>query len=233
VRTTPTVLSVARSNLAGAKVGNYAVFAGGAPASGVSNVVDAYDTSLVRTTPTTLSAGRFDLAGASVGSYAVFAGGSDASSNPLNSVDAYNTSLTRSTASLKVARRLLLLGGSSITSYAVIGGGVQTGGQISPVAESVDTSLSVVVETGFTTQRYYHASASIGGYALFAGGSDSTHLSSVEAYAPAIKINLPAGSKHLFSPATSETTVVSQTTLTLSSPVSGYVKYKKGTVTAV
>ncbi len=48
-----------------------------------------------------------------------------------------------------------------------------------------------------------------------------------------ISIAIPAGSKHLFSPATTETTVTVQTTLSLTTPITGYIKYKKGTVTAV
>lgn len=48
-----------------------------------------------------------------------------------------------------------------------------------------------------------------------------------------ISIPIPAGSKHMFSPATTETTVTVQTTLTLTTPITGYIKYKKGTVTAV
>ena len=87
---TPTALSVVRRNLAGASVGNYALFAGGSTGSVDSNVVDTYKTSLTRSTPTVLSEARRSLAGASVGNYALFAGGyaygGDGASNV---VDAY------------------------------------------------------------------------------------------------------------------------------------------------
>jgi len=76
VRSTPTALSVARDTLAGASVGNYALFAGGynGDISGLS-IVDAYDTDLVRSSPSALGGSRCHLAGASVGNYALFAGG--------------------------------------------------------------------------------------------------------------------------------------------------------------
>lgn len=78
VRSTPTALSVRRFLLAGASVGDYALFAGGADDSfNLSDVVDAYDTSLIRSTPTVLSVRRAGLAGASVGNYVLFAGGYD------------------------------------------------------------------------------------------------------------------------------------------------------------
>ena len=78
VHSTPTALSAAREFLAGASVGNYALFAGGVYdifSGSYRNVVDAYNTDLVHSTPTALSVARGHLAGASVGNYAMFAGG--------------------------------------------------------------------------------------------------------------------------------------------------------------
>jgi hypothetical protein len=82
-----TPLVQARSALAGASVGDYALFAGGSGGA-YYNTVDAYDISLTRTTPTVLSVGRGELAGASVENYAIFAGGTG--TNAYNStVDVY------------------------------------------------------------------------------------------------------------------------------------------------
>ena len=87
-RSTPTALSTARDRLAGASVGNYALFAGGKiDSSRYSATVDAYDSSLTRSTPTVLSDSRSSLAGASVGNYALFAGGYG--STYVATVDAY------------------------------------------------------------------------------------------------------------------------------------------------
>ncbi len=78
-----TPLSAARHALAATTVGDYALFGGGD--TPVSNVVDAYDTSLTRTTPTALSVARGYLAATTVGNYALFGGGWTTS----NVVDAY------------------------------------------------------------------------------------------------------------------------------------------------
>ena len=84
---TATALSVARMYLAGASVGNYALFGGGTDDESMFTTVDAYNTSLTRSTPTALSAGRAALAGASVGNYALFGGGYTGSVSSV--VDAY------------------------------------------------------------------------------------------------------------------------------------------------
>ena len=86
---TAKALSVGRYYLAGASVGDYALFGGGRTSSYL-NVVDAYDTSLTRSTPTALSSARGYLAGASVGDYALFGGGYAGSYSDV--VDAYEFS---------------------------------------------------------------------------------------------------------------------------------------------
>ena len=77
-------------NLAGASVGNYAIFAGGTDgANSLSNVV-AYDDLFTQTIAQSLSVAGANLTGASVGNYAIFAGGN----NRGTSLDAYDESLT-------------------------------------------------------------------------------------------------------------------------------------------
>ena len=87
---TATALSVARYYLAGASVGDYALFGGGTDDESMFTTVDAYNTSLTRSTPTALSEGRAALAGASVGDYALFGGGYTGSVSSV--VDAYEFS---------------------------------------------------------------------------------------------------------------------------------------------
>lgn len=237
VRSTPTALSLARYLLAGASNSSNAVFAGGFAAGGVSNAVDSYNSSLVRSSSSFLSPARFELSGASIGTRAIFAGGTDASNNYLTNVDVFDTTMTKTTTYLSVQRRFFTIyGNCGLGGYAIFGGGwVSPAGTANVVTETVDVSNNVTSERGFSQGRYYHAAANAGGrWLLFAGGTDgSSNLASVEAYAPAARITLPAGSKHQFSPATTETTVGTQTTITIPSPVSGYVKFKKGTVTAI
>ena len=117
-------LSSARSYLAGASVGEYALFAGGTSNISIDySTLDAYNTSLTHSTPTTLSTARRALAGASVGNYVLFAGGSTTSSDTRSAVvDAYNTSLTRSTpTALRTARSFPV--GASVGGYALLAGG--------------------------------------------------------------------------------------------------------------
>jgi hypothetical protein len=88
-------LSVARGYLAGASIGNYALFAGGYGSSpNYKDTVDAYNTSRTRSTPAALSVGRRYLAGASVGDYALFAGGESDSYSYRSTVDAYTPQIT-------------------------------------------------------------------------------------------------------------------------------------------
>lgn len=236
VRSTPTALSVARRRLAGASNNSNAIFAGGTNSSGVNvNTIDSYNSSLVRSTSSTLSVSAEGGASASFSTKAYFAYGDTGSAN--TAIDTFDTSMARTTIYGGYRRKNLLSTRNCGTgNYAFFGGGQLDGvGGYNRIVEAIEVSSNTITEeTGFSVARVLHASATVNGWILFAGGiGNAGTLSSVEAYAPAIKINLPAGSKHQFSPATSETTVVSQTTITIPAPVSGYVKFKKGTVTAI
>lgn len=76
--TTATALSTARYALASTSINGYAIFAGGQTETGsnyVSDVVDAYDTTLTICSLPKLSVARRRLAGATAGASAIFAGG--------------------------------------------------------------------------------------------------------------------------------------------------------------
>ena len=175
-RSTPTELSTARRYLAGASVGNYALFAGGQiNSSSYVATVDAYDSSLTRSTPTALSTARNRLAGASVGNYALFAGG-----NSSSTVDAYDSSLTRSTpTALSTARDRLA--GASVGNYALFAGGKIDSSYVATV-DAYDSSLTRSTPTALSTARDSLAGASVGNYALFAGGNGSSYVATVDAY---------------------------------------------------
>ena len=163
-------LSVAREYLAGASVGNYALFAGGR----YSNVVEAYDNTLVRSTPIALSAARYNLAGASIGNYALFAGGED---SVTNMVDAYNDSLVKSNpAALSVARGGIV--SARVGNYVLFAGGWKkpVDAYNSSLVKTTPAELSVAVKNS--------AAASVGNYALFAGGysTNSKYVDTVETY---------------------------------------------------
>ena len=103
-RSTATNLSAGRLSLAATTVGNYALFGGGAGKYeryheyhiDVTNIVDAYDTSLTRTTASELSYSRNRLAAATVGDYALFGGGHNPSNGggDADDVDAYTVADT-------------------------------------------------------------------------------------------------------------------------------------------
>lgn len=184
-RTTPTALSVARGYVSAATAGNglYALFAGGSKSGGTAvSTVDAYDVALTRTTPTALSTGRMYMAAASLGQYALFGGGS------ANSVDVYDASLTRTTVTaLSVARSSLAA--TSVGEYAIFAGGAEDGGKQngsdgSAVVDVYDTSLTRSVATSLSVGRRDLFAASIGDYALFAGGydADGSYSTVVDAY---------------------------------------------------
>ena len=190
-RSTPPALSTARSSLAGASVGNYALFAGGSRgSSNYISTVDAYDSSLTRSTPTVLSTARRRLAGASVGNYALFAGGQINSSNYISTVDAYDSSLTRSTPTvLSDARQNLA--GASVGHYALFAGGY--GSSYVATVDAYDSSLTRSTPTVLSTARSSLAGANVGHYALFGGGSrdSSTYVSTVDAYESPY-VNIPS-----------------------------------------
>ena len=143
-RSTPTVLSYKRQQLAATNVGNYALFGGGntsisTTAFGPSNIVDAYNTSLVLSTPTTLSVARRELSATTVGTFALFCGGdvstSSSSLTHSNVTDAYDETLTRSVpTALNTARSELVA--TTIGDYALIGGGYLSSKGVSAVVDA-------------------------------------------------------------------------------------------------
>ena len=167
-RTSPTALGTGRQNPAGASVGNYAVFAGGAINNKYSDSVDAYNASLTRSAPTVLSAARQNIAGASVGNYALFAGGYS-SSQWVDIVDTYNASLTRSNnVTLSVARQSIV--SASVGNYALFASGAGKSGT-STVVEAFDPNLTRSLPTELSVARSGIEGARVGNYALFAGGA--------------------------------------------------------------
>lgn len=175
----------------GAKVGNYAVFAGGVVKSHSErsynhffSTVDAFNESFVRTVASDLTGKRFDMASAYNSNFAVFAGG-DSNLGSTSNVDAYNSSLTKySIASLPDPCSKSRNAGGKVGDYAVIGlsYGFITGKKL----VAYNTSLSqTVLNNVFSRRREKIATANAGNYVLFAGGYDysySDYVSDVEAF---------------------------------------------------
>ena len=98
-------LSVARSSLAAATNGSYAIFTGGFDENiKTVNNADVYNMSMTKSTGTSLSTSRADHTGISIDTYALFIGGRPTTSTFTSAVDIYDSSLTKTTNSISTNR---------------------------------------------------------------------------------------------------------------------------------
>ena len=156
---------------------SYAYFGGGmtaAYATGVSTGVHRYDTSLTFTSADVLSLGRMSVGGCTTpnNEYVIFAGGSNGASltEQVNTVDIISKSLTSLTpTSLSVAKWTVITAKAG-ASYSVFAGGFAKSGGASKTAEAFNSSLSKLAAPNLSTTGQILSSASVGNYALFAGG---------------------------------------------------------------
>ena len=187
-RSTPTGLRDKKTHLAATTFGNYALFAGGCDdgASITYSSVDAYDSALVRSITTALSAARYYLAAATVGNYALFAGG-EKDNNYYSSINAYNTSMTRS-APTDLMKARSRLAAATFGNYALFAGGYifsrsSHSTTYCPTVDAYNASLTRSTPTGLSVARYDLAAATVGNYALFAGGSGKKlNYSTIDVY---------------------------------------------------
>lgn len=190
------------NNVAGASVGNYAIFAGGD--KGQSNEYDytdsvnAYDSSLTAQNIAQLSFSNYTdkwrsgmLSGV-INNKAVFAGGyylykplfSKVKVIRCGEAISYNTSLTQ-TQLTDLSSAKCNCATANTTNHLIFAGWVNN--TSSNTTDAYDNSLTRRTITALGTARYYLAGASIGEYAIFAGGKDdSTSYSLVECYDAAL-----------------------------------------------
>ena len=157
-------------------VGDYALFGGGAKATGT---VDIYDKSLIHSTTSgfTYSATatrytRRDLAATTVGNYALFGGGYSIGENVYDVIDVYGQSLVHSTTALSLARGALAA--TTVGDYALFAGGFieATGsGNERDTVDAYNQSLTHNT-TSLSYARSDVAATTVGDYALFAGGEN-------------------------------------------------------------
>lgn len=174
VRSIPSAIRESKSYEAGASVGDYALIAGGVYGDGyytTSNYADAYNTSLTRSNAPNLTTKTERAAGISTKNYALICGGSyydnDGEDFGTNSrVSAYNASLTVSRA---YGLSTTDLKGTTVGDYAVMGGGADEDGATNLVS-ALDASLTQTMPEKLSARMEYHAAATTGNYALFAGG---------------------------------------------------------------
>jgi hypothetical protein len=173
-------LKANKCELSGISFGRFALFGGGGYSS-YSTQVEIYDDSLTHTILTNLSQGKGRMGAASNNKYAMFGGGYTGSSVS-KYVDAYDKNLTHySPTSLNTARQRL--SGLSFKNYVIFGGGY-TATAVSPkytsgfsnVVDTYNKNLTHTVTTNLSQSRPELASASVGDYALFAGGGYDSNV---------------------------------------------------------
>lgn len=190
------------NNVAGASVGNYAIFAGGD--NGQSNEhnytdgVNAYDSSLTAQNIAQLSFSsvtdkwRSGMLSGVINNKAVFAGGYYLYKPLFSKVKvfrrpealSYNTSLTQ-TQLTDLSSSKCNCATANTTNHLIFAGWVNNTN--SNTTDAYDNSLTRSTITALGTARYYLAGASIGEYAIFAGGKDDpTSYSLVECYDAAL-----------------------------------------------
>ncbi len=176
-------LSYERSGLAGAAAGNYAVFVGGNYTGGI----DIYNSALARSTGSSLWTLYDGMAAATLYGYAFFGGGSYAGEEeayPNAKVIAFDNSLTRrSLADLNSGEDGIA---AATTPYYVIF--PSSGGN----GTYYNTSMVKGTAGGLSIPRGRFAAASIGAYALFAGGYYNGESAAVDAYDSSMVRTSPA-----------------------------------------
>ncbi|PNT91298.1 hypothetical protein [Clostridium thermosuccinogenes] len=182
----PNLTSVAY-HCAVAKVGNYALFAGGASSylsgSDLDNV-DAYTVSLVKTTPAKLSVARGQAWGAYTSSHALIGG-------YRTSVDTYNASLVRGSAP-EMARGLIGMSSGQVGDYAFFAGGFYND-DITYYSSDVYAYSSSLVKSilSLSSSRSAMTVASVANYILFIGGVGPRLSTAVDCYNTSlVKVNV-------------------------------------------
>lgn len=188
------------NNVAGASVGNYAIFAGGDDGQpneyNYSDSVNAYDSSLTAQNIAQLSFSydpyRSGMLSGVINNKAVFAGGyylykplfGKAKIIRCDEAISYNASLTQ-TKLTDLSSAKCNCATANTTNHLIFAGWINNTN--SNTTDAYDNSLTRSTITALGTARYYLAGASIGEYAIFAGGKDdSTSYSLVECYDAAL-----------------------------------------------
>ena len=171
-------LSVARSSISTASVGNKAIFAGGIidyPNFEPTTVVDLYDATTHRWSTASLSKARIRMTTVSVGTDALFAGGSIG--NDISGVvDIYHSKSGRwSTANLSKARAYFVT--ASAGHLAFFAGGVtdplQSSTTLSDIVDIYDAKTRHWSTAHLSVARFNIFAISVGSKVLFAGGNDN------------------------------------------------------------
>ena len=169
-----------RSDLAGARAGDYAVFTGGDTGSNTKGTVEAYTEELVKTVLPDLPFHVWDHVGVRLGTTAVFAGGYDGKET-LDTVFAYDEDLSEiSCPSLPYKARYHAGDGSEELAIFAGGGDEHTLGESASAHVSfLDTDFTMHTAAEMDTERAAPNIAKCGNGFLISGGDN---LQTVELY---------------------------------------------------
>lgn len=185
-RSRATNLSQARAQLAGASVGNYALFASGrkqydeSSKSSDTDVVDTYNQSLTRGSATPLTRGSDAKSGISFGEYALFVGeltGDLEASGGADDACVYNASLTKtdiSGLSSGQGQSLGVIGDFVI----VVGGGLRMGAK---TVCAINKSLTVTALDDYYKNAIFLSAATVGDHVIFGGSGTSLQVYAFDA----------------------------------------------------
>lgn len=145
-------------------------------------------------TTTGLSVARMNLAATTVGNYALFGGGMD-TEDCVTTVDAYSSSLTKASVSgIKTSRDELAA--TTVGNYALFGGGYTyediSDDEAVKTVTAYDASLTRSNASDLRYATDAHSAATVGSYALFAGGEEDTNTAL--AYVTSYNASLTRGS---------------------------------------
>lgn len=165
---TATALSTQRRMLRGESFNDFAIMAGGQyGTSAYYDILELYNSTLTKTTGTPLVVGRSSISSGVIPGYVVFSTGTNGSA--VGYIDAFNTSFTRTyltatgryhTASAATTDKVFFAGGFDGSSYRTD-------------VDMVDTNLTRTTVTSLTYGTIYFNGASVGNYAIVAGGNAS------------------------------------------------------------
>lgn len=175
-------LSVARSSLASATIGDKTIFAGGYTASSpyYSNATDVYDSKLTKLSIPTLKLPRDALAGVSNEKYAIFAGGELTSSSTTNSLETFDSNLTRGSVNATLTYPSGFISAENVKGNVLFIGGRQTS---SAYLSNVDIFDQDMVKLDPITMKNKHSYCGTGviDKTLFVMGGNTSSSSNTNA----------------------------------------------------
>lgn len=213
---------------------NYVIFAGGLSTNDgtiLHDTVNAYDSNFTRLIPSDLlSEARAGIATATAGNYALFVAGV-ANSGPVgsNKVDAYDLNLTRTIASNYYGTYAGAFGASAGGNAVFTGG--RNGDNYTYATSVYSPTLVHTYTTNYPHAAAYGAATSVENLAVLSGGYfGNDYWDTVVAYGTQNKVQVYPGTKYKLGSMANEVTSNSIQTITVDSPISGYIKIKSSTI---